>query len=601
MAQDNTSGLTYKRNGKLLYRKYREFFVPTMLASISSSMAVIVDSIIVGNMLGPNQMASVNLCLPVMQAHIACAILLGMGASTLIAIALGRRDRGEADSVFSTTIILTVLCGVLISIIAVPFASSIAKWITSDSTLQPMVHDYLRVVLYGSTFILIVPVFSYILRTDGMVKMASTMLIVANLTNLLLDVVFIGPCGMGIAGSALATVCGYATCLIAAVLYGRSKHRTLHFVLSDRTVWKENVARIKRILRTGSPGALSSVLITVKIFCINYLVGRIAGSQGLVVFSVCLSCLSFVSMFISGTAGAMMPIAGALYGDRDFRGIRMIFGYTLRFALLLTCVFVVLFDFVPVTVFSVFGVVDTDILSIGIPSLRLFSVSLFGVTVSFLMLFYYMTIQRQVIANTLCVTEGLLIVVPAAWLLSLVFGITGIWVAFIMAEVVALCILYLQTLRVRRHSDGRYRDMLLIEPSAPELLYDVSLKATQQDASRMSAEAMKVLAANGLDKTNAMKAGIALEEMTVNASIYHPNRSRAVDMDVRIASDGGDIIISMRDNGVYFNPVEYRPEETNFSVDGIVLLKKLASEVAYSRVLALNQTLIAIRKTIENI
>lgn len=62
MDQNTVSGPAYKRSGRLLYRKYREFFLPTMLASISSSMSLIVDSIIVGNMLGPAQMASVNLC-----------------------------------------------------------------------------------------------------------------------------------------------------------------------------------------------------------------------------------------------------------------------------------------------------------------------------------------------------------------------------------------------------------------------------------------------------------------------------------------------------------------------------------------------------------
>lgn len=596
MAQGTASGAAYKRSGRLLYRKYREFFLPTMLASISSSMSLIVDSIIVGNMLGPAQMASVNLCLPVFQAHIACAILLGMGASALIAIALGSRDNRTADAVFSTSVTLLLVCGVLVSLVMAPFADSVARLITSDSLLEPMVADYLEVLLYGSTFIMAVPAFSYILRTDGMVKLASVSLVVANLTNLLLDVVFIGPFRMGIAGSALATVCGYVAGFATLAVYVRSKRRTLHFIPMWRMRWRENAARIGQIIRAGFPGALSSVLITIKIFFINYLVGRISGHEGLAVFSVCLSCLSFVSMFISGTAGAMMPIAGALYGERDFKGVRLIFRYTLSLALVLTAVIVLLFELVPAPVFSLFGVAEPGILALGIPSLRLFAVSLFGVTVSFLMIYYYMTVKRHSIADALSVTEGLLVIVPAAWLFSSIMGIQGIWVAFIVAETVSLAVLYLMTRRVKRRSGNGGLDMLLIERSAPELLYDVSLSATGQDAVRLSAEAMDVLTDAGLDKSIAMKAGIALEEMVVNMSAFPRNRGRRVDVDVRIALDGNDLLVSMRDNGASFNPSEYRPEETDFSIDGIALLRMLAVEIKYSRVLALNQTLITIRK-----
>lgn len=596
MAQDTVSEAAYRRSGRLLYRKYREFFLPTMLASISSSMSLIVDSIIVGNMLGPAQMAGVNLCLPVFQAHIALAILLGMGASTLISIALGGREHRTADAVFSTSVSLLLLCGVLLSLILAPFSDSVAGWITKDSLLQPMVADYLGVLLYGSTFIMAVPAFSYILRTDGMVRLASVSLVVANLTNLVLDVVFIGPFRMGIAGSALATICGYVVGFVTLAAYVRSKHRTLHFMPLWRMKWKENVARTGQIARTGFPGALSSVLVTIKIFFINYLVGRIAGHEGLAVFSVCISCLSFVSMFISGTAGAMMPIAGALYGDRDFKGVRLIFLYTLRLALVLTAVIVLMFELLPAPVFSLFGIADAGILELGVPALRIFGISLFGVTVSFLMIYYYMTVKRHTIADTLSVTEGLLVVIPAAWILSGLMGIEGIWTAFVVAEAVSLGILYFMTVRVRRRSGDRDMDMLLIERSAPELLYDVSLKATREDSVRLSAEAIKVLQAAGLDESRSMKAGIALEEMVANLSVYPPNQGRRVDVDVRIALSGSDLIISLRDNGASFNPVEYRPEETGFSIDGITLLRMLAMEMKYSRVLALNQTVIAIRK-----
>lgn len=592
MKRENDS--PYRRSGRLLSRKYRAFFLPTILASISTSMAIVVDSIIMGNMLGAAPMAAVNLCLPVMQAYITLAVLVGMGASALIAVALGRRERAAADTLFTAATAVLLLVGLLLTA-ASPAAGAIARLLTADEALQPLVAAYLQPLSWGSSLILFVPAYAYILRTDGMVRLASAVLIATNVVNLLLDIVFIGPCGLGIAGSALATVCGYATGAAMLLLYAGSKHRNLHIRRRGEPV-RRLLKQAGQIVRSGCPAALSSALVALKIFCMNLLIGHIAGSTGLIVFSVCLSCLSFVSMFISGTAGSMMPIVGTLYGERDFQGIRLVTAYAFRFGMLSTGCIVLLFELLPEGVFALFGVTDPALLTLGVPSLRLFALSLFGVTANFLLLYYFTSTQRSSLATALSVTEGIAILLPLAWLLASLMGVTGIWIAYILAEIGAFGMLYGQARRIRKRSGGRLQGLLLTERSTPEQLYDVSLQASPQDAARLSAEAMEVLAANGLDRTTALKAGIALEEIADNTARHLPNRRRHVNVDVRITASGDEVRIAVRDDGAPFNPVEYRPGETGFATDGILLLKTLADSLAYHRVLALNQTLITIRK-----
>lgn len=582
----------YSRSGKLLYRKYREFFLPTILAALSSSMAIIVDSIIVGNMLGPKEMASVNLCIPVMQFIGTLSILVGMGASALIAAAIGRRDETSANTTFTTSVILILGSGILMTALTIPFYGEIARLLTPDIELQPLVGDFLSVLLTGTVFLMLIPLFSYIMRTDGMAKLASKTLIVANVTNLLLDLLFIGPCDMGIAGSSLATVCGYIVSTGLLLFYWRSPKRTLRFNLSENSNIKAFIRNTGKIVKTGSPGAISSALIVVKVFCINLLIAHIAGSSGLIVFSVCFSALSFLSMFISGTAGTMMPIVGVLFGQRDFRGMRLVFNYTLRLALLLTAGIVVLMELFPVSVFELFGVNSPELLSIGVPSLRLYALSLGGVTVTFIMIYYYMTIQQQKVANTLSIIEGLVVVVPLAWLFSQWMGLLGVWLAFIVAEAVALGILFLQVRGMTKKSGGRYADLLLVERSEPGLLYDISLSGSQQEAARLSADARKVLKSCDICTSIALQAGIALEEMVDHARQHN----KRVDIDVRITSTEDSIVISMRDNGAWFNPLNHKPQQDELSIDGITLLKTIASEIKYNRVLDLNQTLIILPK-----
>ena len=124
------------------------------------------------------------------------------------------------------------------------------------------------------------------------------------------------------------------------------------------------------------------------------------------------------------------------------------------------------------------------------------------------------------------------------------------------------------------------------------MIYDVSIKATEDDAAKLSIEVLKVLKDNGIDELTASRAALALEEMTANLANY-PNNKQAADIDLRISSADGKIILALRDNGRPFNPVEYSPDEqTDYRTDGIMLLKAMAKNIQYSRVLSLNQTII---------
>ena len=142
-------------------------------------------------------------------------------------------------------------------------------------------------------------------------------------------------------------------------------------------------------------------------------------------YAVCMACLSVVSMCISGCNGAMMPVVGMIYGEKDFSGVRALVKYVLKFALKLSGIFVAFVMLFPQIILSLYNIPE-NLFADGAMSLRLFSISLFGVTMTFLIMYYYSTIQRRTVANILSLTEGILVVVPAAWLLSKIFGLNGV-------------------------------------------------------------------------------------------------------------------------------------------------------------------------------
>ena len=145
----------------------------------------------------------------------------------------------------------------------------------------------------------------------------------------------------------------------------------------------------------------------------------------------------------------------------------------------------------------------------------------------------------------------------------------------------------------KKNSGGKLNDIFLIEQIEPEQLIDDSFQADANNAAKISHDVKSILEEKIFDKTVALKVGVALEEMTLN--IEKLNADEKIDVDLRIKRGEDKIIIALRDNGKSFNPLEYSvAEEENLHIDGIMLLKNLASEIKYNRVLSLNQTFIEI-------
>lgn len=190
----------------------------------------------------------------------------------------------------------------------------------------------------------------------------------------------------------------------------------------------------------------------------------------------------------------------------------------LRFALILSGIFVAFTQIFPQVILSIYNI-PSSLIGAGETALRLFSISLLGVTLTFLLMY-----------------SG---------------GNCRIWSDFRVRKMVC------------KNSGGKLTDIFLIEKSDPELLMDVSFSANTDNATKISQDARAVLEQKNFDSTVALKVGVALEEMTLN--IEKLNAGQKIDVDLRIKRGEGKIIIALRDNGKSFNPLEYSvPKEEIF-------------------------------------
>ena len=583
----------YTKTSTLVNKRFRAFFIPALLAAMATQMGVFFDGIIMGQLISSEAMASASACQPLTQIAAALTVLISTGAVGLIAVAAGNGKRDEANRAFSVAFYAAAVFGLIITAVLLPAGRSVVRLLTPVPELWDSVYAYLHVLLWRFPFCTLLMLMADLVCADGREKLSTWAVSIQQLSNIVLDYVLIRFLNLGIEGAALATVLSDLAGLgFMLWRYFGSKHRTFRLVGVASSGAKALFREIGEIARSGVATASGYALVAVRVWLLMRITGDVGGSDGTEVLAACLLYLTLLSMFSGGINQSVLPLVGVLYGEQDYASIRMLMRYVIRFLLAIIGVSVAFALAFPQVILSAAGLTQ-DLIARSVNDMRLYSVSLIGVGITFLMIYYYTTVSRTTAAGILAWTEGLLAVLPAVWLLSRAFGMTGIWLGLIAAEMIGLGVAWIYTKRVCAKSGGKLTDFFLIEKNGNELLYDASIRASREDAAGISADVIGVLAEKGVPGIPAEKAGIVLEETAVN--LAQMNR-KPVDMDVRILESGDELVLALRDNGIPFNPMEYVPPEqagADARGDGIMVLRSVAGRIDYSLVLALNQTTIA--------
>ncbi len=529
-------------------QKYWEFFIPTILMAMTLTMSIVVDSIIVGNMLGADALAAVNLVMPLVMGYNTVTVCLGLGAATLISIAKGKRDPDYANTVFTTVLFFMAVISVLLLAGQVTLIDDIIQLLTREPSLSPLVKSYVSVLMYGTPLIISIPGLAYCLRVDARVKLASTVLIVSNLVNLALDVVYMGPLHMGIAGSSLATVSGYMIGALCLLPYGVGKTRTLRLVPVALTRVPELLCQLGTIVKTGFPAAIGSILITFKILCLNHIVLAVAGKSGMVAFSVCLSCLSFVSMFISGAAQAMTPIVGVLYGEKDYLGVRIVVRRAFITLMIASIVATLLLEGAPAQILELFGIRHSADIAAGISAIRIFSLSLVGTSMTFLSMYYYMTTGHTKISTAIAIVQGAA-VVPIALALSHVMGISGVWTAFSLAEIASILMIAACYVSLRRKFPRKYFSPLLLDQEELPKGHRLETTGTGGNVDETILRVGNFIDSTGITGEISRTIQRAIRDAAIATFSHTPNKGRAGYVDIKLDVLDDKIIVTMRDEG----------------------------------------------------
>ncbi len=574
-----------KRNGTLLNKKYRSLLVATLAMTASTYLSSILDGIMVGQILGTVQLYAINLTTSIVFLRSIPIAMFTFGGNTLSVIHKSKRDQKSADAVFTLSFWAGILSTVLISIVGiatmVPTAQILAQ---GKEELVGLVIDYLLPLWVLTPLVAVVNQTAAYARTDGLRKLATALPIVANIINLICDYIYMAIFGWGVAGAGWATVTGYVVGTLLTLIYFKSAKRTVHFT-------KEALKKLKmlgKIFSVGLPSALIYVCNFLRLFFTNAIILSFTGVMGGKIASVSFSLNSLAFILVEGASMTLLPILGALYGEKDANGQRITLRYGMIVTVALSVFVLIVSELFPVQLAALYGLNDAATADIFAVTFRIFSINIPILAVIYVMRTFFQATKQRGLANLLVMLDGVLTIVPLMYWFAH-YDIYWLWMSFPVSKAVTVLITLIAMVISKKIQNKK--NILGIEEE-DGVMYDFSIKNDIPEAIRASEEAMKFCKEQNVPENTVNAIGVTVEELCHNIATYSKSKGNgAVDVCVRVMPD--KVNVRLRDDGAEFDPTDYI-DNSGKRITGLELVRMLSSSINYNRVLGFNVTNVAV-------
>lgn len=420
---------------------FLKYVSANVLGMIGYSCYILADTFFIARGIGSDALAALNLVLPAYSLMNGTGLMIGMGAASRYTISSTKPEGTLHRTIFTHALYLMVFAAVIFSSSGILFPDKIAAVLGADADTIGYATDYIRILLMFSPLFLGNNLLLSFVRNDGAPRLSMTGMIVGSLTNIVLDYVFIYPLGMGMTGAALAT----ATAPVVSMLI-----MSVHFI-KKRNHFRPVRTRLS-LVRWGDICTLGvSSLVTelssgVVIIVFNYLILGLNGNTGVAAYGILANIALVLVSIYTGIGQGVQPIVSRYAGkdgEEQRRNLR-------RYALATSLSFALL-SYLLIAVFAVpladlfnreHDPILTDIASNG---MRIYFVSLFFSGINIVAAAFLSSADCPKQAFAVSILRGFVLIIPVAWILSVLFGLTGIWMAVPVTEAIvcALAVIFL--------------------------------------------------------------------------------------------------------------------------------------------------------------
>ena len=581
------------KNDYLVRKTYYSYVFVSILSSLTATAGILIDNIIVGRFLGSEALGAMGIVGPVSLVFSAIGNICSGGGGARSAQALGRGQRDQFRLIFTTSMLFVLAVGGILTVLGMRYSSAIALVLgAKDSLLEPAT-DYLRGYFLGTVPTILLSAMMCFVRIDGSPKLPLVCISVMSVANIVLDMMMIFAFHQGMFGMALATTISYVLAVATAATHFLKKDSTLKLVKP-----KGFLKDLFQTVHTGFPTAISRISDTCKVMLLNNLLVTYVSVAAVTALNVRTTTSNFLGAVVLGIGQAATPTIGMFFGEEDRTAVKDTLKTTLRLGLMINGVLASVLLVFPAFFARLLGVADPELLDMSSMAIRLFGLGMPLQLINSVLLNYYQCTKKVGMATMICLLQSLVYTVLFAFILIRPMGATGVWLAFLLGEILTLVSVALVLFIRNRKATLSMDTLMMLDKDFggdPKDRLELSIGNSMDEVMKISTGIYKFGQNRSVSQETLHTLSLCIEEMAGNVvqHAFKPGEKRWLDL--TIVDKPETLIVRIRDNGSPFDPLAYLSGEAVQGY-GIVMIHKLAESFEYRRSMGLNNLIIHLKK-----
>ena len=415
------------------YKAFARYSVLSVLGTVGVSCYILADTFFIARSLGAGGLAALNIAIPAYNVIYGMGLMLGMGGATKFSICKGQGDEARGGTVYRNILVLGAVAALVFVLAGTFFPGKLAALLGADAEILQPTTTYLRWLLLFAPAFLFNNILLCFVRNDGAPQLVAAAMLAGNFANIVLDYILIFPCGMGILGAVLATGASPVISMLLLSLHWKSGKSSLGF---GRV--RLSAALMLQSLSLGLPSLLAQLSSGVTMVVFNLLILRLAGNVGVAAYGIIANIALVVTAVYTGLSQGVQPLVSDCCGRGQREGVAVYLRYSMAaMAAVSVVVYLLLSGFAPQVTAAFNSGQDAQLQAAAVTGLRLYFTSNLFVGFNTILTVFFTSTGRALPAHFLSLLRGLVLIVPAAVLLSACWGMTGVWLAYPVAEAVA--------------------------------------------------------------------------------------------------------------------------------------------------------------------
>lgn len=434
---DKSLEMREQKIGRLLWK----FSWPAIVGMLVNALYNIVDRAFVGRGVGFIGIAATTVAFPIMIIFMATSMLIAIGATALISIRLGEQKKEEAEKIAANAMLLLILFPLLLTIVYLLFPDQILGLFGAEGNVLPYAKDFTHIIVFGSVFGSIAFGMNNFIRAEGNPTIAMLTQIIGAVINVILNYIFIFKLGLGIKGSAMATISGQFVSALWVLSYFLSSRSLIKIRLKN---FKPQFPIVISIMSIGFAPFAMQIANSIQQMILNKTLFALGGDLALSAVGIIMSVATLLVMPVVGLSQGAQPLIGYNYGARQYARVKETLAKTVIASIGIASFGYLIMRIWPTQIVGLFSEGDIALTEMTSPAMLTFFALLPIVGFQIPCASYFQAVGKPVQSAVLSLSRQVLFFIPLLIFLPHIWGIQGVWRTAPIAD--SLSVLFTGTL-----------------------------------------------------------------------------------------------------------------------------------------------------------